>query len=43
MKQTEQGATHFIAQVAPVTKNLMPARFRPILGRAWPDSQKKAH
>ncbi|AHG43686.1 hypothetical protein N018_23565 [Pseudomonas syringae CC1557] len=33
MEQTEQGATHFVMQVAPVTKNQAQTLLRPILGR----------
>jgi hypothetical protein len=43
IKQTKQGATHFIAQVAPVTKNLTQVHLRAILGRFKCYLQKIAH
>ncbi|WP_143482037.1 hypothetical protein [Pseudomonas congelans] len=43
IKQSKQGATHFIAQVAPVTKNPAHAHLRAILGRFQFNLQKNAH
>ena len=40
IKQSKQGATHFIAQVAPVTKNPAHAHLRAILGRFQFNLQK---
>ncbi|WP_156703426.1 hypothetical protein [Pseudomonas syringae pv. coryli] len=43
IKQSKQGATHFILQVAPVTKNLTQMHLRAILGRFRCNLQKIAH
>jgi hypothetical protein len=43
IKQSKQGATHFIAHVAPVTKNPAHVHLRAILGRFQFNLQKNAH
>ncbi|MBI6798459.1 hypothetical protein [Pseudomonas syringae] len=43
IKQSKQGATHFIMQVTPVTKNPAQVYLRAILGRFPRNLQKITH
>ncbi|MCF5647976.1 hypothetical protein GIV49_00045 [Pseudomonas syringae] len=43
IKQSKQGATHFIMQVTPVTKNTAQVHLRAILGRFPRNLQKITH